>query len=373
MSRSEPTILFPYSVPASNQMAFDMLKAVKCDTNRRTLPATLPGPTVDEHGYPLPENDPRRRPQVFDSFVPIVVDDVVAEALLVYNTMNRNMSPSNVDALGRSMLNGKWYFNGISSTLPCSNTAIMDKQHTLYAVIEAFRAGRERGTPVKPILMIPVIGLDPEAFASIDNGKGRSTKDTLTASERVGLIALDEVPPESMSNALRVTAQYANMTEVLADDHPLYLPNNRARIPNDRVVSLLRHVPELADSLQYCVDIGVTARKSLVGMGVLATLHMLITQVQSETAANQFIRALEFGVKLDEDSPVHRLREQLIRDRNNKKRLEGIDLLAACCRTWNYVACHKNVAAGKRIRAFNSDGSFPEPMPMQRRGSALTR
>lgn len=373
MSLSEKIVLFPFAVPPQNQMAANMLNAALKDSAARTLPTTVPGPSVDENGVPLPENDPRRKPQMFSSGIPIVVDDEVAKVLLLSNTMNRKTSPNNIENLARSIFNGRWRFNGVSSALPCTNTSIMDKQHTFYAVIDAFAEGRARGVLVKPIVMVPIIGLDPETFASIDGGKSRSTTDTLTASEKSGTLSLEDVPPEALGTALRVAAQYLNRTEVLPDDHPLYLYNDRARIANDRVVEFVRSMPDLSASLQYCVDINVPVRKSIFGIAVLGVLHMLISKVQSETAANNFIKALEFGAKLEEDSPAHRLREQLIRDRSNKRRMEGIELLAACCRTWNYVACHKNMPTGKRIRTFNSDGSFPAPIPMQRRGSALTR
>lgn len=364
---------WPYAVEPSNTMAVEMLQNGPRDSAARTLPATLPGPTVDAGGFPLAENDPRRKPQRFESFVPIVVDDEVAKVLLEYNTVNRKPSPSNTDQLSRAIYNLKWMFNGISSTLPCSNTAIQDGQHKLLAVIDAFEKGRAAGTPVAPIVMIPIIGLHPSVFATIDGGKGRNTKDTLTAAERIESIDMADVSENVWSHALRLFTQYANMMEVLDPSNPFYLNNIRAKLANDRAVELFNLTPELQTSIAFCQKIGVPQNgRSLIPMAVLGMAHMIISNVQSPSAANSFIKSLANGTGLDETSPIHHLREQLIRDKGARKRMEGIELLALCVRTWNHVAFHRTAPPKSRIRSFNKDGSFPEPMPMQRR-SSLTR
>lgn len=365
--------LWPYSVPTANAMAIEMLDGVAQDPAARTLPHEVPGPSVDPEGKPLAENDPRRRPQRFESFVPIVVDDGVAQVLLGANTVNRKDSPRNTEQLSRAIYNDKWMFNGISSTLPCSNTAIMDKQHTLMAVIDAFERGRANGVLVKPIIMVPIIGLHPTTFATIDGGKGRNTKDTLTAAERIEEIDMNEISENVWSHSLRLFAQYANMMEDLDPSHPLYLYNVRAKLSNDRAVELFNMTPELQESLAFCQKIGVPQHsRSLIPMAVLGMAHMIISGVQSPSAANNFIKSLANGTGLDETSPIHHLREQMIRDKSSKKRMEGIELLALCVRTWNHVAFHRTASTSKRIRSFNKDGSFPEPLPMQRR-SSLTR
>lgn len=381
MSRKETAKIWPHDLHGANQLAMEMLTSMATDSEARKLPTTLPGPTVDADGNPLPENDPRRKPQKFESFVPIVVDGGVAEALLLSNTVNRDVSPSNVDRLAREIYNNNWKFNGNSAVLPCSNTAIMDRQHTFMGVRAAFERARETGHRVKPIIMIPVIGLEPAVFTTIDDGKGRTTKDTLTAAERIEAIDMGEVTGTVWSFALRLLGQYTNMMEELDPSHPLYMRGLRDKMPNARAAELFNMAPQLQESIRYCHKIGVPqTQKALVPMAVLGMLHAIISEVQSNSAANSFVKSLAHGTGLDETSPIYQLREQLIRDKGatrkgpggKRVRMEGIELLAMCVRTWNNVAMHRT-ANGKRVRAFNADHSFPTPLPMQRRSAGMTR
>lgn len=370
MARNEQTRFWPYD--NQNLMAAEMIEAVPRDPNRRTLPMTIPGPTVDADGNPLPENDPRRREQRFDSFIPIVVDDVVATKLMEYNTVNRKPSKNNLRSLTQIILNGEWRFNGKSSRLPCSNTALQDAQHTLQSVITAFTIGRANNTPVRPILMEPIIGLHPTVFDTIDGGRIRTTKDTLYCCARISEIDLLEVNEAVWSHALRLMTQYVNLTQNLTATDPFYMDNIRDRLPNNRVRELFNMSPQLQESINYCSRFNIPTTGALISLAVIGTAHAIISEVQSSSAANGFARSLATGANLDETSPIHQLREQIIRDKSSKKRTEGIDMLAMCIRTWNNMAQHKQ-ATQKRIRAFNADKTFPLPITIQRRSATVTR
>jgi len=373
MARNEQSRFWPY-LDDQNLLALEMLQRECPDPARRTLPATLPGPTVDADGNPLPEGDPRRRPQRLDSFVPIAVDDVVAEALMPYNTANRKTSKPNIRALTQTILNGEWRFNGVSSTLPFSNTAMQDKQHTLQSVIAAFAAGRSSGKKVKPLLMIPVIGLHPSVFDTFDCGNPRKTRDTLYVGAQLATVDLLDVNESVWSHAIRLQAQYMNMTQELPPDNPFYMENLRDRLPNNRVLRLFQLSPQLQESVEYCSGLGIPPTRALVSLAVIATAHAIISEMQSNSAANAFVRGLALGANLDEKSPVHQLREQIIRDKSRPggSRIEGINMLAMCIRTWNNVAQHRE-ATSRRIKALNHDGSFPLPIPIQRRTASITR
>jgi hypothetical protein len=373
MARNEQTRFWPYP-DNQNQLAMEMLLHEQRDPAKRTLPATIPGPTVDAEGRTLADNDPRRSPQRFDTFVPIVIDDVVAEALLTYNTVNRKPSKNNVRELTQTILQGEWCFNGLSSTLPFSNTALLDKQHTLQSVINAFAIGRANNTLVSPLLSIPIIGLHPSVFDTFDCGRQRTTKDTLYVGARLAAVDLMDINESVWSHAIRLQTQYANLTQELEPDNPFYMENMRDRLPNNRVLELFQMSPQLQTSVEYCSGLGIPTTRALISLAVIATVHAIIAEIQSTSAANGFVRGLALGANIDEKSPVHQLREQIIRDKSrpNGSRIEGIDMLAMCIRTWNNVAQHKE-ATSRRIRALNHDGSFPLPVPIQRRAAGITR
>jgi hypothetical protein len=374
MLASKPSQFWPYGADNQNKFAIEMLLGqTTLDPAKRTLPATIPGPAVDENGNPLEEKDPRRAAQRLDSFVPIVVDGHVAETLIQFNTLNRKFSKSNILSLTQTVANGAWRFNGQSAFLVFSNTMLLNNQHTLQSIINAFSVGASAGKPVKPISMIPILGLHPSVFETFDCGKQRTTSDTLHVGAKLNAIDLFDVSEAVWSQAIRLLVQYLNLANKLEPSHPFYLENIRDRITNDRVIAMYKMAPGLQESIEYCGRLGIPNRNAVIALAVIAAAHAIITEVQSATAANAFVKGLATGANLDENSPIHQLREQMIRDKNRDRppRIEGIEMLAMCIRTWNYVATHKEPS--KRIRGFNSNGTFPLPLPIQRVRAQITR
>lgn len=348
---------WPHDV--ENVDALQLLIDVKLDSRPRTLPATLP--SITEGG----------QPQRLASWVPIAINDVVAKELLRYNTVNRKLSQSNIDRLAEAMVRGLWMFNGKSNILPFSNQQILDGQHTLHAVIRAHEIGAIRGITIKPILALPVIGLDPEVFSSYDGGAPRQTRDTLTVAEKVGILSLNDVADNECSTALRVMLQYVNMVQDIKPDDPLYLDGLRSKVPNYRAAELMGYFPQLTESLEFCNELDAFhARRPVISIAVGGALHAIISEVQSPTAANNFVKSLLTGTNLDETSPIYKLREQLIGDQSRRIRVEAIDKLAMCIRAWNMVATHRPPPSKGRIKALGNNGgvlTFPIPEAMQRR------
>lgn len=348
---------WPHDV--ENIDALQLLIDVKLDPRPRTLPDTLPSTT--ENG----------RPQRLASWVPIAINDVVAKAILAYNTVNRKLSKSNIERLAEAIVRGSWMFNGKSNILPFSNQQMLDGQHTLHAVVRAYEIAATRGITITPILAMPVIGLDPEVFSSYDGGAPRQTRDTLTVAEKVGLLSLNDVADNECSTALRVMLQYVNMVQDIKPNDPLYLDGLRSRVPNYRAAELMGYFPQLTESLAFCNGLDAFhARRPVISVAIGGVLHAIISEVQSATAANNFVKSLVTGTNLDETSPIYKLREQMINDQGRKIRAEAVEKLAMCIRAWNMVATHRPPPSKGRIRALgNKDGfvSFPIPVAMQRR------
>jgi len=363
MAKNSPTNNLPndefWPHDVENVDALQLLIDVKLDSRKRTLPATLPPVTAGG------------TPQRLASWTPIAVNAEVAQELLKYNTVNRKVSDANVERLAGAMLRGSWMFNGQSSMLVCSNQEILNLQHTLMAVISASEAAAANGSTMKPLLMIPIIGLDPAVFSTFDDGRGRQTRDTLTVSEKAGLLSLEGVADNECSTALRVMLQYVNMVQYIKPDDPLYLDGLRSKVPNYRAAELLGYFPQLVESLAFCNGISAfNTRQPIISIAIGGALHAIISEVQSTTAANNFVKSLITGANLEENSPIYRLREQLIGDRSRKVRAEAIEKLAMCVRAWNMIATHRPPPSKGRIKALgNKDGfvSFPAPAPMQRK------
>jgi hypothetical protein len=369
MAKTSPTAppnneFWPLAV--DNADVQQLLDNIKRDSRPRTLPATLPGISPDSP------------PQRFASWVPIAVNAAVARVLLQYNSVNRKLSPAKVVQLAEAILRGAWMFNGKSSILPCSNQDILDMQHTLHAIIRADQLAKEQQIEIAPMLVIPIIGLDPAAFASIDGVRPRGTRDTLFVAEKVGQISLRDVPDNECSTALRVMLQYVNMVQNIKPGDPLYLDGLRTAVPNYRAAEMMGYFPQLTESLAFCNEIAAFhARPPVISIAIGGVLHAIISEVQSPTAANNFVRSLITGANLEENSPIYKLREQLLGDRNRKVRAEAIEKLATCIRAWNLVATHRPPPAKDRIKSLVSRHGvpgFPVPLAMQRkRQSALVR
>lgn len=359
-----------------NVAAFALLGESSVDDRARTLPPELPGISRGLDGEILPEDHPFRAPQQFASYVPIAVDGPVAAKILEANTCNRDQSSVNIDRLAVCMLNGEWRFNGQSSTIIFSNCEGLDLQHRMEAVVRAHRLADERGLKFRPIVMIPVIGMPKDIFDSFDAGRPRGTKDTLTASSRGNDVELGDVPANEYATALRVMLQYLNLVQDIPPTSQLYLSGLREKVPNHRAVELLKNFPQLTTSMEFCNTLpAFHARGPVVKLHVAGVLHAIISEVQSPTAANTFIRALMTGVNLEEDSPIYRLREQLRNDQSRRIRAEAIDRLAVCVRAWNMVATHKAPPSKARIRGLlkqDNEIVFPAPVAISRR-KALVR
>lgn len=343
-----------------NNIAAELRARLPRDTRRRTLPHTIAGCSITADGEFIPEEN--RTPQVFENGADIAVCNHVARELQAYNTCNRQKNQANIDRLLTAMRFQEWMYNGKSSVLPCSYTAILDSQHTLEAMIRYFEES-ETDHVKTPFLMRVEMGLPSEVFATYDNGAKRTLKDTLHVEAASGNVEYGKVPDHVMASAQRLLLQYLNNIYEIDKDDINYLPNQRAGLINSRAAKILNMYPNLVASAQFVC--------SLKGMGAVVrpfipiVAHMLITEAQSATAANNFVRALATGSDLPEGSPIIALRSLYTKGVKNKRRMEGPEALAYCMHAWNKFAAGKDVAPG-RLKSFGPEGKIPTPEKISR-------
>lgn len=355
-----------WPAPLVNPAAAPLIDQITFDKRRRTLPETIPGPD----GVP----------QVFQNMTPLALTYEGAKKLLEYNTINRKLSPSTVDRLCNAHLSDEWLFNGQSCFVVFSNRELLNGQHTLESYVQACEEAAEKGITLPPILVIPIIGLDaPKTFATQDTVNPRKTRDMIFVAEKNGELVYSGVKPEATSNALRTILQFHNAVHDVPVGDPLYMRGLRDKIPNWRAAEMLRDsFPQLLESLQCCNDMTSFHQPSpVLSLADAAAVHAILSEVQSATAATNFVKSLVSGANLEEGSPIHKLREQLIADKNRNTRSDSLDRLAMCIQAWNLIAKHVEVAPTRRFRkAKRKDGTteFPVPLPIQRRPSkTMTR
>lgn len=106
---------------------------------------------------------------------PVVITPAMAEVMLGRNHGNRLLRKNAIEKYRRALRDGRWFVThqGIAFD---RNGVLRDGQHRLSAIAAE---GREAEMAV-------TFGLDPEAFAVLDTGAGRSAADVLVARQRGG-------------------------------------------------------------------------------------------------------------------------------------------------------------------------------------------
>jgi hypothetical protein len=351
---------FQTPAPLTNTIAEALDIARPRDSAPRTLPRLLPGCSLTADGELIPEDE--RAPQIFEDGAKIAVCNHVARELQRHNTCNRRKSKANIKKLRRTLACNEWVYNGKSSTLVCSNTAILDNQHTLEAFVQFFEEV-ETDFVKKPFLMRVEMGLPPETFSTYDIGARRTTADTLHVEQAAGNINYGAVPDKVMSSSVRLLLQYLNNVYDLDETDVNYLPDERAAINNSRVATIVNMYPQLVHSAEFVCSIkGIY---TVVRPHIPAVAHMLISEVQSETAANNFVRALASGSDLPEGSPILALRSLFLKMASRKRRMEAPEALAYSMHAWNKFASGKDVELG-RLKSFGPEGKIPLPQKISR-------
>lgn len=350
----------PSNIVTTNSIAAALRAQLPRDHAPRTLPRTLPGCSLTADGEFIPED--QRTPQIFEDGLDIAVCNVVAAELQKYNTQNRNRSKVNVQKLLAAMRCGEWMYNGKSSVLVCSHSAILDSQHTLEATRLYFE-DTDNEQIKKPFLMRVEMGLTPEVFSTLDTGAKRTLADTLHVESAAGNINYGSVSDRMMAQSQRLLLQYLNSVHDLPPSDINYLPGERAGIVNTRAALILNMYPQLIDSAAFVCS--VKGLRDVVRPFIPAVAHMLITEAQSKTAADNFVRSLATGSDLPEGSPILALRSLYIKAHARDRRMEGPEALAYFMHAWNKFADGKTVDPG-RLKSFGPEGKIPVPKAIAR-------
>ncbi len=269
----------------------------------------------------------------------------LAAELLAMGAKNRRVSETHVKKLAEEMKAGRWVLNGETIKFSADGKLI-DGQHRLEAIILS---------GVSIVTSIAVGIQDERAFETIDNLIRKRTADQLIemdhtdvdsgTSKRVAAVArrlrLWEITEEKQGYNL-IGMEFRNMTDF---DVVEYFRINKEEI-------LWMH-ETIKNSFPY----------KRCGAGSSLTAALVILNRQSHEITMKFIDALDNGVGLTADSPVHLLRDRLIyvTDRKSVKKW-GTEVMAITIKAWNYFSINKPM---KNLN-WRQGGDRPERFPVPR-------
>lgn len=207
------------------------------------------------------------------------INSTEAEALLVWNTCNRNLRNKKIEGYAKAMTEGRWRFNG--EPMKVSETGrLLDGQHRLYAIIKS------KTTQV----VLVVFGLPDDVFSTIDGGIKRSPTD-------VGRSGELRHPNKSMAGARRLhqwsRGELDSSSSSDLDNDACY------RIAHDE------H-PHLQDSAEFVS----TIKEVNCADGVL--LHYLVSErmgAKEKEMVEEFLENIRDGYSLNPGDPVYAIRK----------------------------------------------------------------
>lgn len=234
-----------------------------------------------------------------------------ATELLESNTSNRPLSEKTVDRYADDMRDGAWQANGDPIRISKSGV-LLDGQHRLTAL-------RKSGITIS---MVIIEGLNDEAFKTIDTGKKRNAADVLA-------IAGFHNPT--------ITAAAARIVDIIKDKNTpvLYATLFRSRrMSNQECLNIITDMPGIADAVRVCNKFKFT-RKLLSG-GAVGDLYYVFALNDKELCEELF-QGLETGQMLPSDSIILNLREKLLRELVETRKISLGDKIMLVIRVWNHL------------------------------------
>jgi len=248
------------------------------------------------------------------------------EILASRNTHNRILRPKAVADYARDMAAGSWRVNGEAIKFD-HDGVLLDGQHRLHAIVAA-------GVPVA---FLVVTGLEPETQDTMDSGRKRTTGDAL------GL--------HGETNATTLAAVTRRVWLWERGDHKL---TGTATPSTSECSALLAARPEIRRSADVAVR--VHHHFPYVSRSVTGVAHHVFSRIALDDAVWFFAR-LGDGAELPVGHPVLTLRNRVMSDRSDRRRIPEARYLAYLVRTWNAVRDGESLS---KLQVA-TDGAMPMP------------
>lgn len=256
----------------------------------------------------------------------MAVTPELAAKWLKQNTHNRTLRKRAVTDYARDMAAGQWRLNGEAIKFAVDGT-LLDGQHRLLAVIEADTA----------IPLMVVTGLANETQETMDAGRKRTTADAF-----------------SLRGETHATVLAAVLRRVWAWDQGDYKFGNNYMPTTAECAALLKDRPEIYRSVEIATRTHQVFR--YLPQSVVGTAHHVLSRIDVDEAVWFFCRVAD-GADLSANHPVLTLRNRVMTDRADNRKVPDYRYMAYLIRAWNAVRSDRPLA---RIQ---QAPDAPMPMP----------
>lgn len=257
------------------------------------------------------------------SFYTQLVTPDMARVLLEKNKVNRKASQSNVDFLAKQMLEGK--FKETGQTIQISkNGNLLDGQHRLLAIIKSNVSCKLNFCD----------GLEEDIFDVLDTGKSRSTADILSIQGYKN--------PGELSSAITNLLSIRNGCKI------------RYKLPNSKNLEFINENPELPDIVDICHK--ENKKFKSLSTGAIAALYYTFVKLHHEDAETFFDKYYS-GVGMENGDVVLMLRNKLMQDAVNKRKMTSEQKVGLVVSAWNIMRKGKPV---KRLDL--PESGIPKPL-----------
>lgn len=254
-----------------------------------------------------------------------VISPARAQVLLFRNLENRTIVATHLKSLCASLRSGEWQMNG--ETIIVSETGdLNDGQHRLSAVIET-------GVPIATNI---TFGPTRASRKTVDMGAKRQAGHVL-----------------AMGGVKNSTLTAAALKNFLNLDAGLTLGQHRS---SAQIEAAFVKYPDI---LVNFTPAGNSARAFKQSTGMFVALHYAMAR-SDRAKAFHFFQMLSDGVGIvDQNHPVARLRERLMKNLGGKAKLGPIDVAALVIKSWNAFRIGRKVEALR----WSTEGANAETFP----------
>lgn len=266
--------------------------------NRRQAPAL---PSLDTSP---PEVMPHKHTSGMSLEVVWVTPEIAGD-YLSRNIINRPLREATVRRYSDLMKRGHWKLNGEAIKFTTKGK-LLDGQHRLTAVI---MSGQN-------VPMTVVHGVPEEGFITLDQGAKRSLRDYLSIAGEINLTQL--------SASIGWYWKYTN-TQMTSRSGKDAWPSA------EEGLELLSQHPGLREAVRV---VSGKLGRSLGARTPLTVAWYVLGSVDS-IERDDFFEGLRSGADLEEDDPIYRLRERLLRNRQSKYKITSVESLALIFKAWN--------------------------------------
>lgn len=266
-----------------------------------------------------------------------VVTPKMAEEWLKKNKSNRPIRKNWVTFLAQQMASGSWMSDTGETIKFDKGGNLIDGQHRLSAVVQA----------KKSVELEVKENMDKRVMEVIDTGKSRSSTDLLAMA---GFISAAKLAAAAKFILLFKLGKYSDATTGTVAG---------ARTVNVSNQDILKFVKQNQDELHKIINKAQLyyLKFRYLPQSQLSGLYYTFMHIDKKRAED-FFDKLSIGANLNSDNPIFLLRERLLRDSTQKRKMSMREKVALVVVSWNYYRQNKKINA----LVFTSKMAFPKPI-----------